>query len=153
MKRCCSDCHHTRRHILTAIASMSFCVAPYPLRLDAQAGQPAGDRHAFFIAEAERMKREAIAAGDQPYGAVLVLDGEIIGYGPSRVVTSRNFDAHAERVALWEAQRRTGRDQLPSALIYSTSPPCSACQTALASATIARMYAGSDARDLGPPRA
>ena len=34
-------------------------------------------------------------------GAVLVLDGRIAGWGPSRVVTDRNPDAHAERVAIW----------------------------------------------------
>ena len=63
----------------------------------------------LFVAEAARMKREAIASGDQAFGAVVVMDDKIVGYGPSRVVTDRNPDAHAERVALSDAQRRLGR--------------------------------------------
>jgi tRNA(Arg) A34 adenosine deaminase TadA len=52
------------------------------------------------------MKREAEASGDQPFGAVVVKYGSIIGYGPSRVIVDRNPDAHAERVTLWDAQKR-----------------------------------------------
>jgi tRNA(Arg) A34 adenosine deaminase TadA len=107
--------------------------------------------HARFAAEAERMKQQAIAIGDQPYGAVIVRSGEIIGYGPSRVITDGS-DAHAERVALWDAQRRLGTKQLADAVIYSTSPPCSLCQRALAQAQVARMYVGPDASDAGAPR-
>ena len=69
------------------------------------------------------MKSEAVAKGDQPYGAVLVRDGAIIGYGPSRVITDRNPDAHAERVALWDAQRRSGSRELAGAVIYSRRVP------------------------------
>jgi len=112
----------------------------------------AAEAHARFAAEAERMKQQAVANGDQPYGAVIVRSGEIVGYGPSRVFADRNSDAHAERVALWDAQRRLGTKQLADAVIYSTSPPCSLCQRALAQAQIARMYVGPEARDAGTPR-
>ncbi|HRK18303.1 MAG TPA: nucleoside deaminase [Hyphomicrobiaceae bacterium] len=107
---------------------------------------------AAFIREAFRMRDEAIAAGDQPYGAVVVLDGRIVGYGPSRVVTDRNLDAHAERVALWAAQKALGRQRLDGAVIYSSSVPCLACQRALAPAGITRMIHGRDMIDAGPPR-
>lgn len=109
------------------------------------------DRRAFFIAEAARMKELAIASGDQAYGAVIVLDGEIVGYGPSRVIVDNNTDAHAERVALWEAQRRLGRDELAGAVIYSTSHPCSICQAALSAAKIERMFYGPEGKDGGRP--
>jgi hypothetical protein len=66
----------------------------------------------MFVAEAARMKREAIASGDQPFGAVVVMGDTIVGYGPSRVVVDRNPNAHAERVALWDAQRRLGTSDL-----------------------------------------
>ena len=109
-----------------------------------------GTRH--FAAEAARMKSEAVAKGDQPYGAVLVRDGAIIGYGPSRVITDRNLDAHAERVALWDAQRRSGSRELAGAVIYSTSRPCPACEQALALAEVERMYVGPAATDAGRPQ-
>ena len=107
----------------------------------------------FFVAEAFRIKDEAVARGDQPYGAVLVVAGTIAGYGPSRVNSDRNPDAHAERVALWEAQKNLGRQVLEGAVVYATSPPCAACQRALASAGVERMRVGPTAEDAGPPRA
>src|ERR1044072_31270 len=60
----------------------------------------------FFVAEAVRMKEEAVARGVPPSGAVLVVAGDAAVYGPSRVNSDRNPDAHAERVALWQAQKR-----------------------------------------------
>lgn len=116
------------------------------------AGPLARADNARFAAEAERMRREAIAAGDQSFGAVIVRDGVIIGYGPSRVVQDRNPDAHAERVALWDAQRRTGSSKLPGAMIVSTSTPCAACQNALAEVGIETMLVGPEARPAGRPR-
>lgn len=111
------------------------------------------ERERFFVAEAARMRREALAAGDQPYGAIVVRGDEIVGWGPSRVVTDRNRDAHAERVALWDAQRRLGTKDVAGAVIYATSLPCTLCQAALAAANVARMRHGPDATDAGRPRA
>jgi tRNA(Arg) A34 adenosine deaminase TadA len=108
--------------------------------------------HRFFVSEATRMKEEAVARGDQPYGAVVVVAGAIAGYGPSRVVSDNNPDAHAERVALWDAQKRLGRRFLEGAVVYATSRPCSACQRALATAGIESMLVGPAAEDAGRPR-
>jgi tRNA(Arg) A34 adenosine deaminase TadA len=105
-----------------------------------------------FIAEAARMRREAMANGDEPFGAVVVKDGAIIGYGPSRVVHDRNPNAHAERIALLDAQSRHGLNATIGALIYSTSRPCVACEDALAVAKVERMYFGADGADAGRPR-
>ena len=54
------------------------------------------------------MMREAVASGDQPFGAVVVKDSTIIGCGPSRAIVDDNANAQAEHVALWDAQRRLG---------------------------------------------
>ena len=104
-----------------------------------------------FVAAAARMRQQAIAAGDQPYGAIVVIDGDIVGFGQSRVVIDRNPDAHAERVALWDAHRRLGVQKLDGAVIYATSQPCSICQKALAQVRISRMYVGANATDAGRP--
>jgi hypothetical protein len=69
-----SMCACTRR---TVLASAAFaCLAP---------GVATGE-HAAFIAAAFKAKDEAVRSGDQSYGAVVVQDGRIVGYGPSRVV-------------------------------------------------------------------
>lgn len=141
-------CSSRRRSLLASAGASVIATAP----AWAQA-QPAAESDRFFVAKAFRMKDEAVAHGDQPYGAVIVVAGAIAGYGPSRVVSDRNPDAHAERVALWEAQKRLGRQLLEGAVVYATSRPCAACQRALASAGVARMRVGPTAEDAGPPRA
>lgn len=98
------------------------------------------------------MKDEAVRDGDQPYGAVLVKDGRIIGFGPSRVVQKNDWTAHAEREAIREAQARLGSSDLSGCILYSSSRPCSACEAAAAQANVARMIHGADAIDAGAPR-
>ena len=110
------------------------------------------EQEKLFIAEAVRMKDQAMASGDQPFGAVVVRSGEIIGYGPSRVIIDRNPDAHAERVALWDAQRRLGTKDISGAVMYSTSRPCDTCENALALGKVDRMYFGLSAIDAGIPK-
>lgn len=97
------------------------------------------------------MKRLAEAWGDQPYGAVLVLDGAIIGEGPSRVVKNNDVNAHAEREALRDARGRLGRQKFPGAVLYSTSRPCSLCEAAAAEAEVSRVYFGALLTDAGIP--
>lgn len=104
------------------------------------------------IAEAFRARDQAVSAGDQAYGAVVVFDGRIVGFGPSRVVQDGDPDAHAERVALRDAQARLGRTDLAGAVIYSSSRPCALCQRALAAAGVARMIHGRERTDAGAPR-
>jgi tRNA(Arg) A34 adenosine deaminase TadA len=97
------------------------------------------------------MRQRAESWGDQPYGAVLVLDGRLVGEGPSRVVLNRDPDAHAEREAIRDAQRRLGRMVLPGSVLYSTSRPCPVCQRAAAQAGVARMFYGGQLLEAGRP--
>lgn len=106
----------------------------------------------WYIA-AESMRERALSWGDQPYGAVVVLASRVVGEGPSRVVKDADAAAHAERVAIREARRNLGRDDLAGAVLYSTSRPCAACEEAAARAGIVRMYYGAGLTDGGPPRA
>jgi tRNA(adenine34) deaminase len=68
------------------------------------------------------------------------------------VITDRNPDAHAERVALRDALRRLRSNDVAGAVIYSTSRPCAACENALALGNIDRMFFGSAGIDAGRPR-
>jgi len=98
------------------------------------------------------MRRLAESWGDQPYGAVVVLDGQLLGEGPSRVVKKQDDSAHAEREAIRDAQARLGKMELRGAVLYSTSRPCRRCEAAAAKAGVARMYFGSTLSDAGIPR-
>jgi tRNA(Arg) A34 adenosine deaminase TadA len=120
-----------------------------------QAGAPAAASHPDrrWYEAAAQQKRLAESWGDQPYGAVLVLEGAIVGEGPSRVVKHNDADAHAEREAIRDARRRLGRERLEGSVLYSTSRPCSLCEAAAAQAGVRRMYFGSALADAGVPRA
>jgi tRNA(adenine34) deaminase len=104
-----------------------------------------------FVDAAFAMKSQAERSGDQSYGAVVVRDMEIVGWGPSRVIAKRDWTAHAEREAIRDAQAALGAD-LSGCVIYSTSRPCVNCERAAAEAGIARMYFGAEATDAGVPR-
>ena len=98
------------------------------------------------------MRQRAIAAGDQPFGAVLVTPDGVVAEGPSRVVTESDSDAHAERVAIREARRILAAESLAGAVLYSTSRPCRLCEQAAARAGVVRMYFGAQLQDAGAPR-
>lgn len=135
-------CACSRRGFL-AIAGAAFAA-----RADAA---PAA-QHREFIAAAFKMRDDAVKAGDQPYGAVVVMDARIVGYGPSRVVMKQDLTAHAEREAIRAAQAQLGRRDLSGCTLYSSSRPCSACEAAAYEANVARMIYGATATDAGPPR-
>lgn len=116
----------------------------------ADAGQGTPDPR--FHDAAAALERLARSWGDQPYGAVLVAGGVIVGVGPSRVLVDQDPSAHAERVALRNAQQRLGRTTLAGAVLVSTSRPCAACEAAAAAAGVGRMFHGPALTDAGVPR-
>jgi tRNA(adenine34) deaminase len=136
-----------RRRWLVQALQWSALLAPFR----ALRAQPAAGERRWYDAAAA-MKRRAESWGDQPYGAVLVLDGHLVGEGPSRVVLRNDPSAHAEREAIRDAQRRLGRQRLEGSVLYSTSRPCAACEAAAAEAGVARMIHGETLRDAGAPR-
>ncbi len=138
-------CACTRRSVLAVVAAAVSVLAP-------RAKAAASPEHREFIAAAFRMRDEAVRAGDQAYGAVVVKDGRIIASSPSRVVLKKDWTAHAEREAIRDAQAQFGSADLSGCLLYSSSRPCSQCEGAAAMANVSRMFYGPDAADAGPPR-
>ena len=139
----------SRRHAIAQAAGLLLALLARPLR----AAGPSEHPELRWYQAAAEMKRRAESWGDQPYGAVLVLDGAIVGEGPSRVVKNNDASAHAEREAIRDAQRRLGAASLRGATLYSTSRPCSLCEAAAAKAKVGRMVFGPALTDAGVPRA
>ena len=83
--------------------------------------------HEYFMAEALRLAREAIADGDVPVGCVIVKDGEIIGRGRNRREADADATAHAEVEAIREACARLGSWRLQGCTLYVTLEPCPMC--------------------------
>ena len=116
-----------------------------------RAGGAAAD-HRHFAAQAAAMRDLALAAGDQPYGAIVVKGGKIIGLGPSRVIENMDPTAHAEMEALRDAARNLATHDLAGCEMFTTSPPCRMCETAAYWANIGRIYSGAPPSDRGKPR-
>jgi len=88
---------------------------------------------------------QAEAIGEVPVGAVIVLEGEVIGTGYNRVIIDHDPTAHAEIVALRAAAHHAGNYRLPGATLYVTLEPCAMCAGALVHGRIRRIvFAATD---------
>ena len=96
-----------------------------------------------FMRVALELAAQAAAAGEVPVGAVVVKDGEIVGRGYNRPITSKDPTAHAEIVALREAAAALGNYRLPGCELYVTLEPCPMCVGAMVHARIARIVFGA----------
>ena len=91
--------------------------------------------------------RAAEEGGEVPVGAVIVLDGQIIGTGWNRPIGTHDPSAHAEIVALRAASTALGNYRLTGASLYVTLEPCVMCAGAIIHARIARcVYGAADPR-------
>ena len=87
--------------------------------------------------------REGRRRGEVPVGAVVVLDGLVIGEGFNEPIGTNDPTAHAEIVALRDAGRRTRNYRLTGATVYVTIEPCQMCVGAMIHARIARVVYGT----------
>jgi tRNA(adenine34) deaminase len=99
------------------------------------------DEH--YMRLALEQARIARAAGEVPVGAVVVRNGEVIGAGWNRPISSHDPTAHAEVMALREAARRLGNYRLTGCSLYVTLEPCTLCTGAIFHARIARVVYGA----------
>lgn len=96
-----------------------------------------------YMRRAIALAQQAAAEGEVPVGAVLVQNGEVIGEGYNRPISSCDPTAHAEIVALRAAATKTGNYRLPDSTLYVTIEPCTMCAGALVHARIARVVYGT----------
>ncbi len=99
--------------------------------------------HDRFMREALALAAGAAAIGEVPVGAVIVLDGAVIGRGRNQPISSHDPTAHAEVVALRDAAARAGNYRLPGATLYVTLEPCVMCVGALMHARIGTVVYGA----------
>ncbi|MDH5222367.1 MAG: tRNA adenosine(34) deaminase TadA [Betaproteobacteria bacterium] len=78
-----------------------------------------------------------------PVGALVVLDGRIVGEGWNRPLSTSDPTSHAEIEAIRAAGKATGNYRLPGATLYVTLEPCTMCVGAIFLARIARVVYGA----------
>ena len=86
---------------------------------------------------------EAAGFGEVPVGAVVVLDGHIVGEGCNRPISLCDPTAHAEIQAIRDAARRLGNYRMPGSALYVTIEPCTMCAGALVHARIEKLIYGA----------
>ena len=92
---------------------------------------------------------DAFALGEVPVGAIVVRDGDIIGHGYNRPISTHDPTAHAEIQAMRAAAAKVGNYRLTGATLYVTLEPCDMCVGAMFHARIGRaVYGAKDPKKL-----
>ena len=99
--------------------------------------------HDGYMHEALALAKLAAGRGEVPVGAVVVLNGEIVGRGHNQPISSVDPTAHAEIVALRDAAQQVGNYRLTGATLYVTVEPCLMCVGALVHARIDTVVFGA----------
>ncbi len=98
---------------------------------------------AHFMGEALRQARRAYAADEVPVGAVVVRAGRIIARAFNQVELLKDATAHAEMLAVTQAQAAVSDWRLTDCTLYVTKEPCPMCAGALVHARVQRVVYGA----------
>jgi tRNA(adenine34) deaminase len=101
----------------------------------------------YFMGEALRQAAKAYATGEVPVGAVIVREGRIIARAANQVELLKDATAHAEMLALTQAEQAVGDWRLTDCTLYVTKEPCPMCAGAIVHTRLARVVFG-----LGDPK-
>ncbi len=100
-------------------------------------------QHDRFMGDALDQACLARDAGEVPIGAVLVMDGQVVGRGYNRPISGVDPTAHAELVAIRDAAARLGNYRLTGSTLYVTVEPCLMCTGAFVHARISTVVFGA----------
>jgi tRNA(adenine34) deaminase len=96
----------------------------------------------YFMGEALRQAARAYAAQEVPVGAVIVREGHIIARAFNQIELLKDATAHAEILAITQAESAVGDWRLTDCSLYVTKEPCPMCAGAMVHARLARVIFG-----------
>lgn len=99
--------------------------------------------HRDFMREALTLADRAALLGEVPVGAVVVVDGRVVGRGHNQPISTHDPTAHAEIAALRDAARVLENYRLPGATLYVTVEPCLMCLGAAIHARVSTIVYGA----------
>ncbi len=99
----------------------------------------------YYMMEAIRLSKTAAKHGNEPYGAILVKDGEIVFSNENQICTMHDPTFHAETGLVRRFCTETGITDLREYTMYSSCEPCFMCSGAIVKARLGRLvYAASN---------
>jgi tRNA(adenine34) deaminase len=101
------------------------------------------DTHDTFMRAALEEARKGFDTGEVPVGAVVVLDGDVVGRGFNQPIGSHDPTSHAEIVAIRAAARALGNYRLVGTTLYVTIEPCLMCVGAMVHARVGTLVFGA----------
>ncbi|WP_428116580.1 nucleoside deaminase [Bradyrhizobium sp.] len=104
--------------------------------------------HNRFMAIAIEEAKAGAAQGEQPFGAVVARDGEVVVRSRSLKVSACDATAHSETLAIKYATQKLGRRELPDCTFYATCEPCPMCLGAILNGGINTLVLGARNRDI-----
>jgi len=102
------------------------------------------EQHERYMRLALREAEKAVGWDEVPVGAVVVLNGKVIGRGHNLTRRKSDPTAHAEIVAMRMAAKNIGNDRIVGAELYCTLEPCAMCAGAMVHARIAGLIYGTE---------
>jgi len=96
----------------------------------------------FYMQSALRCAHKAAAADEVPIGAVIVRNGEVIGRAWNQVELLKDATAHAEMLAITQAEAAVGDWRLGECDLYVTKEPCPMCAGAIVLSRLRRVVFG-----------
>ena len=103
-----------------------------------------------YMREAVEQARANVEAGGQPFGAVLVRNGEIIASTSNKTHITHDPTAHAELQAIREASSKLATPDLSGAVMYASGHPCPMCYAAMERCGIRTAYVAYSNEDGEP---
>ena len=100
------------------------------------------DKNKYMTFAIEEAKK-AEALGEVPIGAIVVYNGEVVGQGYNQRESAQQATAHAELLAIQEANEKLGRWRLEECQLFVTLEPCTMCSGAIVLARIPEVYYGA----------
>jgi tRNA(adenine34) deaminase len=105
--------------------------------MDTDSSQEATDK--AMMARCIELSRVAVSKREYPFGTVIALNGQIVAEAINSTVRDDDVTRHAEVIALSEAQKLVGREQLVRYTLYTNVEPCAMCSYCIREAQVGRV--------------
>ena len=93
-----------------------------------------------FMKRAVELAVDNVREGGQPYGAIIVKDGDIVAEGVNTLHKIYDISGHAELIAMRKLQEEIRTNDLSEYVMYASGEPCKMCQSAMYLANLTRIY-------------